>query len=135
MKKTILIMLMSVMVWHCAAVPVVHDSPNMPTGQIDGTQLSQYIDEYVEYHRDTTAAMSVAVFTSADVLFEQSYGYANIGQGMMNSEDTVMDWGSVTKLLVWVSIMQLAEQGRLDSCLLGFFTSCSMTIRSRSRTS
>lgn len=30
------------------------------------------------------------------------------------SADTVMDWGSISKLLIWVCAMQLNEQGTLD---------------------
>jgi len=80
----------------------------------DPEQLSQFIDNFVEQHEDTTAAMSVSVFTKNGILFEQSYGYANIADGIVNDADTVMDWGSVSKLLIWISVMHLVEQEKLD---------------------
>ncbi len=32
----------------------------------------------------------------------------------MVDENTVYEWGSVSKLLIWISVMQLYEQGKLD---------------------
>ncbi|MCL1965044.1 MAG: beta-lactamase family protein [Firmicutes bacterium] len=87
-------------------VPPIFDNDSLP--------LSQFIDGYVERHKETTAAMSAVVFTKEDVLLEAFYGYANLADKTSNDADTVMEWGSVTKLLVWVSVMQLVEQGKLD---------------------
>ncbi len=85
----------------------------LPSGLADAA-LAAEVDAYVEAHRDTTAAVSVAVTRGQQVLFEKAYGFADIAAGRVADGDTVYEWGSVTKLLVWVSVMQLAEQGKLD---------------------
>lgn len=78
------------------------------------SEIEEAIDSYVEKHESTTAAVSVAVFNSQAVLLEKSYGYSDIENEIANNQDTVFEWGSITKLLVWVSVMQLAEQGKID---------------------
>ena len=76
--------------------------------------LQQMIDDFVKEHQSQTAAVSVAVFTNQDVLVEKSLGHINIEENKINHSDAVLEWGSVGKLLVWVSVMQLVEQGLLD---------------------
>jgi len=77
-------------------------------------ELQTTIEQFVEENADTTAAMSLSVFTYQDILFEQSFGYINIAESIANTPEAVFEWGSVTKLLLAVSVMQLAEQGLLD---------------------
>ena len=86
---------------------------SLPSGLTD-SEIQAAIDGYVDRHRSTTAAVSVGVVRGQQTLFSQAYGYADIGAELPNDADTVFEWGSITKLLVWVSVMQLAEQGRLD---------------------
>ncbi len=85
-----------------------------PSMSVFATDLQEKIDTYVEAHKDTTAAVSIGVFTKDSVLFEKSYGYANIEDNLQNNTDTVIEWGSSSKLFAWVSVMQLVEQGKLD---------------------
>ncbi len=95
----------------CSSITVF--AAQLPSG-LSEKQLEQIVDAYVEEHKDTTAAVSIGVFTKDSVLFEKSYGYANIEEKVLNDADTVIEWGSSSKLFVWVSVMQLAEQGKLD---------------------
>lgn len=48
-----------------------------------------------------------------EIIFNTSYGYADVGNQIKVTNDAVLEWGSVTKLLVWTSVMQLVEQGQL----------------------
>lgn len=75
-----------------------------------GTQ----IDEFVNEHSDTTAGMSVSVFDKDNAVYNGYYGYSDIENKVSVDEDTVMEWGSASKLLIWVSVMQLKEQGLID---------------------
>lgn len=86
---------------------------DLPSG-LPAEQLERKIDEYIEEHKEEIAAVSVAVFTRDGVMMEKSYGYSNIADGISNDADTVFEWASVTKLITWVSVMQLVEQGKLD---------------------
>ena len=56
----------------------------------------------------------VGVFDKDGVLFKGYYGYSDIANGTKVDENTVIDWGSSTKTMVWVSVMQLWEQGKID---------------------
>lgn len=54
------------------------------------------------------------VFCGDEVISTVCSGLADAGSGIPVSEDTVFEWGSITKTMIWVSIMQLWEQGRLS---------------------
>lgn len=88
------------------------DNETLPSG-INTSDIGNEIDEFYEEHRDTAAGMMVAVFDSEEVFFEGYYGEQN-EEGLPVNSDTVMEWGSTSKLLVWVSVMQLHEQGLID---------------------
>ncbi|MGI5940240.1 MAG: serine hydrolase domain-containing protein [Thermoleophilia bacterium] len=75
--------------------------------------IGQKIEEFVDEHEATTAGMSVAIFSAKETVYKNYFGYMNIEDQVPVTEDTVMEWGSVSKLLVWVSVMQLVEQGKI----------------------
>ena len=84
-------------------------------GEATQTELSEdAIDRYVEAHEDTTAGMAVAVFDQSTELLRKYYGFADVERKLPVDAETVFEWGSATKLLVWVSVMQLYEQGKMD---------------------
>lgn len=85
----------------------------LPSGLEEGA-VGTAIEEFVEEHESTAAGMAVAVVGKDRVIYRNYFGYADREQGIAVDENTVMEWGSVTKLLVWVSAMQLWEQGKLD---------------------
>jgi len=85
--------------------------------------LEQRIAELMETRRyggnrglrqDHIRGLAISVFTQDDMILEMTYGYANTETGLLVDADTVFEWGSITKLLVYVSAMQLYEQGKLD---------------------
>lgn len=85
----------------------------LPSG-VERVQLEDKIDEYVAKHQDTTTGMAVAVFDSAEELMKKYYGYVDMENQIAVASDSVFEWGSTTKLLVWVSVMQLYEQGKIE---------------------
>ncbi|WP_310832210.1 serine hydrolase domain-containing protein [Paenibacillus pedocola] len=78
------------------------------------SSLASVIDTYAADRRQTTAAVSVAVVNDGRIVFNQAYGFADIEHETAADTDTVFEWGSCSKLLVWTSVMQLVEQGKLD---------------------
>ena len=84
----------------------------LPSGLPD-PKIGAIIDAYLEANKDTTAAVSIAVFRGQEMLYERGYGYTNIEKQIAVDDETVYEWGSVSKLLVWVSVMQLWEQGKI----------------------
>lgn len=85
----------------------------LPSGR-PVSELSQMIENYIAENQDTTAAVSVAVFQGEETLYEGHHGQLNLETSLSAGEESVYEWGSVSKLLVWVSVMQLWEQGLID---------------------
>ena len=79
----------------------------------EGTH-EQIINAFYEDHKDTAAGMMVGVFDKNGTVYEGYYGYSNIAEGIKVDENTVIDWGSSTKTMVWVSVMQLWEKEMID---------------------
>lgn len=88
-------------------------SGTLPSG-LCKEEIGAEIETFVEEHKDTTAGMSVSVFEEGRTFYTGYFGYADKERSLAMESDTVVEWGSATKLLVWVSIMQLHEQGKLD---------------------
>ncbi len=72
------------------------------------------ITAFIQEHTDKTPSVAITVFDSKQDICNITYGYADISNKIEANESTVYEWGSVSKLLVWVSAMQLYEQGKLD---------------------
>ncbi len=58
--------------------------------------------------------ISVAVVRGDDVVYQQSFGFADAPAGARATPDTVYRWWSLTKLLTAIAVVQLHEAGRLD---------------------
>lgn len=58
---------------------------------------------------------TVALVKDGEIVFSKGYGFANLQkQTPMNPETTLHRPGSNSKILVWIAVMQLVDQGRLD---------------------
>ena len=84
-----------------------------PSG-LSRSGLYDSIESYVKEHTDTTAGLAISVFNDKDQLYLGNHGYADIENQVVVSEDTVFEWGSTSKLLIWVSVFQLWEKDRID---------------------
>lgn len=77
--------------------------------------LESYVDRFVEpYIGKTTAAASIAVVKNGQIVLSKAYGYANVEDRIAAEPQTVFEFGSISKLFVWTSVMQLVEAGKLD---------------------
>ena len=111
---TVLTVLLTLTVFLPANLRVfAQDIPNLPSG-LPVSDLEKQIDAFVAEHQDSLAGMSVSVFDADQVLFEKHYGFSDIANQIKVDEETAFEWGSATKLMVWVSAMQLYEKGLLD---------------------
>lgn len=89
------------------------DTTKLPSG-IECSEITKYIDSYIAKNEKTNAGLSLAIFAGGDILYEGYHGYADRKNGIAVDENSVMEWGSTTKMLVWVSVMQLVEKGELS---------------------
>ncbi len=85
----------------------------MPSG-ISRSEVESTIKSCWDEHEGTAAGMAVSVFDKNGIIYTDTFGYADKEKNIPLEEDSVLDWGSVTKTLIWVSAMQLKEQGKLD---------------------
>lgn len=60
------------------------------------------------------ASAAVGVFQGDEVLYTGYFGNIDIENQIPANENSVYEWGSISKTLIWVSAMQLYEQGILD---------------------
>lgn len=84
-----------------------------PSG-IAYSDLEKQIEDYIEVRKETTSSVSVTVFDGTDDIASVIYGDANTKDNIKADKDTVYEWGSISKMLVWTSVMQLYEQGKID---------------------
>lgn len=89
------------------------DERVLPSGT-SYTDIADEIESFVSEHEETTAAMLVSVFDSDEVIYENYFGCTDIENQAKADENSVIEWGSVSKTLIWVSVMQLWEQDKID---------------------
>ncbi|MBW6497251.1 MAG: beta-lactamase family protein [Bacteroidales bacterium] len=61
------------------------------------------------------AGATFSVVHKGEVMIRKGYGFANVDQNLsVNPETTLFRIGSISKLFVWIGVMQMVEQGKLD---------------------
>ncbi|MGN7479708.1 serine hydrolase domain-containing protein [Solibacillus silvestris] len=112
MRKVILIVLALVLC--SASIASAKEELSAPSG-IPYTELKDRVEEYASnYIGKSAAGANVLIVKDGKIFMNTSYGYADVENQIKVTPDTVFEWGSVTKLLVWTSVMQLVEQGKLE---------------------
>ena len=76
--------------------------------------IGDKIERFVSENESTTAGMAVTVFDSESELYTGCFGFTDMEQRVRTDRNSVFEWGSTTKLLVWSSVMQLYEQGKIS---------------------
>ena len=89
------------------------DNRKTPTG-IAYDDIGNAIETWAGENPDDYVSFVTAVFDKEEILYEGAFGYADRENGIAADSETVYEWGSVSKLTVWVSVMQLYEQGKID---------------------
>lgn len=70
-----------------------------------------------EAAKDTNIAVTgcaLRVSVDNEPAYSMDFGFADAANDIKTDENTVFEWGSASQLLVWVSVLQLAEEGLLD---------------------
>lgn len=101
------------MVLCCVPAASAKERISTPSG-IAYAELKERVDEYAsKYIGSTTAGANVLIVKDGEIFLNTAYGFADVENQVNVTTDTVFEWGSITKLLVWTSVMQLVEQGKL----------------------
>ena len=83
-------------------------------GRDETSDIGSRIDAYVGEHIERMAGLAVSVIDGEGVIFNGYYGFSDMENNIKVDADTVMEWGSISKLQVWISVMQLKEKGMID---------------------
>ena len=63
----------------------------------------------------TVPGACVVISEHDNTVFAKGYGFADLENNTaMDPETTVFEWGSISKTFVWVSVMQLVEDSKID---------------------
>ena len=96
-----------------ASAAAAENMGETPSG-IAYTKLEEEIDKYIDVRKDTTSSVSIAYFNETENIASVIYGDTNTAENIKADEETVYEWGSISKVLVWISVMQRYEQGKID---------------------
>ena len=82
-----------------------------PDGSAD---IGERIEAFVEENQETMAGLMVSVSDRNSEIYTGYFGYADMENHIPVDDETVMEWGSISKIQVWVCVMQLKEKGLID---------------------
>jgi CubicO group peptidase (beta-lactamase class C family) len=105
-----------------APAPAAEAKPLPVTSQpaahpLEKADLAAFFDGLVplQMERSDVAGATVLVMKDGQEILKKGYGYSDITKKSPVDPDTTMfRLASISKLFTWVSVMQLAEQGKLD---------------------
>jgi len=83
----------------------------------DSLALEAFMDGVIQTHltENNVAGASLAIVYNGRVILKKGYGFADIENQLPVSPDsTLFRIGSISKMFVWTSVMQLVAEGKLD---------------------
>jgi CubicO group peptidase (beta-lactamase class C family) len=92
-------------------------SSSRPAEPYDSADIASFIDGVIAEQQKAypLAGVTVSVVGDGRLLFARGYGFADVAKRTRVDPDrTLFRVGSVSKLVTWTAVMQLAEQGRVD---------------------
>ena len=114
MKKTFIFTLLTILTLGLfRPATSLAEEQKLPSGT-ERDKIGQKIQDYVKEHEKTTAGMATAVFDKEGTIYQGNFGFMDKEKGLQTDDNSVFEWGSVTKLTVWVSVMQLWEEGKIN---------------------
>ncbi len=101
-----------------ASAPAV-PFPSVPAAahSLETPDLEAFFDGIIplQLERSDVAGASVLVMKDGRVLLKKGYGYSDVGKkSPVDPDSTIFRLASISKLFTWISVMQLAEQSKLD---------------------
>lgn len=80
----------------------------------DPSQIGTTVEGYMSANSFDHEGVAVMAASNSDVMAESYYGYEDKKRKTPINSRSVFEWGEISELLVWVSVLQLEEQGKLD---------------------
>lgn len=110
---TIVVALLTCATLFCVPQTALAEGNTLPSGTEDAA-IGEAIDAFLAGKSANHAAVATAVFRGDEDVYTRYYGYIDEAGTISLDQDCVLEWGSTTKLTVWVSAMQLVDRGALD---------------------
>jgi CubicO group peptidase (beta-lactamase class C family) len=109
----------SAQVGQATEMPVMTEdqSAEAEASPLDPVELEAFIDGMmrVQLRHLKNVGATISVVQGGEVILAKGYGFADLEGGVeVDPVRTLFRIGSVTKLFVWTSVMQLVESGQLD---------------------
>lgn len=85
--------------------------------ELSAVDLEAFLDGLVPFQlkRNDIAGAVIVVVKDGRILLAKGYGYRDVEKRVpVSAEDTLFRLGSVSKLITWTAVMQMAEAGKLD---------------------
>lgn len=113
MKRILSLILCFIMVCSMSAMSV-HAAERVAPSGVAFEDVGAEIEGLAKRNENYYASFATAVFQGDEVLYEKHFGYIDRENQIPADENTVYEWGSISKLFVWISVLQLYEQGKID---------------------
>lgn len=98
---------------------MAEDERRVPSG-LKFSDLEKKFDSELNFGKSDTepieyySGFEAIVFCGDEIVYEGYFGETDRERHIPCDEDSVFEWGSISKTMTWVSAMQLWEQGKLD---------------------
>lgn len=100
----------------CVSAEETDGNPKLPS-EMTIAELERELDDKANelgFEDPVFASAAVGVFQGDEILYTGYFGETDMENHIPANENSVYEWGSISKTLIWVSAMQLYEQGVLD---------------------
>lgn len=100
--------------------PALHVRAQSPEGKTPSgillADLPDFIDGFMSRHIGVSSpGAAVVVVKDGRIIFSKGYGFADVENAVaVEPGHTVFEYGSISKLFVYTTVMRLWEQGRID---------------------
>ena len=114
-KKIVLLLTLVLLLTPSTTAFGAEPEPTTPSG-IPLSEMAERIDEVIyETIAQVAPGISIVVFKGDDIIFSKGYGYSNLENEIpMDPATDILEFGSASKMFIWVAVMQLVEQGILN---------------------
>ena len=75
--------------------------------------LENKVENYLDENKEEIAGLATIVLDEDEIIYKMR-GYANLENQTLVDKNTVFEWASVSKIFIWISVLQLVEEGKLD---------------------
>lgn len=115
MKEKIIATILLFLIFISFSTTVLAAGSETPSG-IPLTVLEDFVDEYMaQYIGITSPGAAVVLVKDGKIILSKGYGYADLENRIaVDPTLTIFEYGSVSKLFVYTTLMRLSEAGKLD---------------------